>query len=55
MTKITDTNVKKELDKSNSTYYDWKKRAPREIALIKKGLLLEQLQDKKNNSLFIKE
>ena len=43
MIKITDTTVKEELNKSNSTFYDWKKRSPREVELIKKGLAAENI------------
>ena len=40
---VTDTTVKKELDLPNTTFYDWKKRDPRAVELIKKGLVAEQL------------
>lgn len=40
--KITDSDVKKELNKPNSTYYDLKKREPRLIELVKMGMAAER-------------
>lgn len=45
--KISDTTVIQELNKPRTTYTDWKKREPRAIELIKKGLLAEKLLNKK--------
>lgn len=53
--KITDTTVKEELNKSNSTFYEWKKREPRAIELIKKGLLAEKILNKEVFEEFIKK
>ena len=47
--RITDTSVKEELVIKNSTFYDWKKRSPRAIELIKKGLVAEKVL---NNEIF---
>lgn len=53
--KITDTTVKEELNKKNNTFYEWKKREPRAIELIKKGLLAERLLNKEVFEEFIKK
>jgi len=43
---ITDTSVKKELNIPNSTFYEWKKRDPRAVELVKKGLVAEKVLNK---------
>ncbi len=41
--KITDKDVYEELYMKKNTYYAFKKRSPRQVELIKKGMLAERL------------
>lgn len=40
---IKDKDLIEELGLINKTFYDWKKKKPRNIDLMKKGLLLEKM------------
>lgn len=53
--KISDTTVIQELNKPRTTYADWKKREPRAIELIKKGLLYEKILNQEVEQEFIKK
>ena len=53
--KITNNEVIKNLQMQNSTFYELKKRSPRVVELLKKGLLAEKMLNEKVLNEFIKQ
>lgn len=55
MQKITNNEVIEDLQMQNSTFYELKKRSPRTVELLKKGLLAEKMLNEKALNEFIKQ
>lgn len=53
--KITNNELIKDLQMQNSTFYELKKRSPRTVELLKKGLLAEKMLNEKVLNEFIKQ